>query len=89
MCSICAGASVWSRPDGGFFVWVSLPKGVRASLAIKMAMADTEFPTGALHGNQFSPSQRCGEPLLCPACCVLLLLLRMLLMVFVLLPVLP
>ena len=69
MCSICAGASVWSRPDGGFFVWVSLPKGVRASLAIKMAMADTEFPTGALHGNQFSPSQRCGEPLLCPACC--------------------
>ena len=79
---------MWSRPDGGFFVWVSLPKGVRASLAIKMAMADTEFPTGALHGNQFSPSQRCGEPLLLP-CVLLLLLLRMLLMVFVLLPVRP
>jgi DNA-binding transcriptional MocR family regulator len=52
------GAAILCRPKGGFFVWVTLPKGVSASAAISLAMQGN---VGALAGSEFSPSKGFGD----------------------------
>ena len=56
------GAAILCRPQGGFFVWVTLPKGVSASAAISLAMQGN---VGALAGSEFSPSKGFGDCLRC------------------------
>jgi DNA-binding transcriptional MocR family regulator len=42
----------WTRPDGGFFVWVTLPSGFDAAVLLKRAIAEAQvafFPGAAFY----------------------------------------
>jgi len=53
-----AGSARWSRPEGGYFVWLDLPRSVRAEELLERAAAEgVSFVKGA----DFFPGGRGGE----------------------------
>ena len=52
------GAARWSRPEGGYFVWLDLPEGVdAAALLARSTKAGVTF----VQGSDFFPGGRGGE----------------------------